>query len=33
MRKIFLDCGGHIGESIKRFKKSEDYAIDFENIF
>lgn len=30
MRKIFLDCGGHIGESIKRFKKSEDYAIDFE---
>jgi FkbM family methyltransferase len=29
MRKVFLDCGGHIGESIQRFKKSKEYSDDF----
>ena len=29
MRKVFLDCGGHIGESIMRFKKSKDYEKDY----
>jgi len=29
MRKIFIDCGGHIGESIKLFKKSKEYTKDF----
>jgi FkbM family methyltransferase len=29
MRKIFIDCGGHIGESIERFKKSSEYSDDF----
>ena len=30
MRKIFIDCGGHIGESITRFKKSKEYDPNFE---
>lgn len=29
MRKVFIDCGGHIGESIVRFKNSKDYERDF----
>ncbi len=29
MKKIFIDCGGHVGESIKLFKKSKDYTSDF----
>ena len=30
MRKIFIDCGGHNGESVRRFKKSKEYSDDFE---
>jgi len=30
MRKIILDCGGHIGESVKRFKQSSEYDEEFE---
>jgi len=29
MKKVFLDCGGNIGQSIKRFKKSKRYDKDF----
>lgn len=29
MRKIFLDCGGNIGQSIDFFKKSSLYSSDF----
>lgn len=29
MKKIFIDCGGHVGESIKLFKKSKEYTKDF----
>jgi len=30
MRKIFLDCGGHNGLSVRSFKKSKQYTDDFE---
>jgi FkbM family methyltransferase len=30
MRKVFIDCGGHFGESIDRFKRSDLYSSDFE---
>lgn len=30
MRKIYIDCGAHIGNSIKLFKNSEEYSEDFE---
>lgn len=29
MNKIFIDCGGHIGESILRFKRSSEYDESF----
>ena len=30
MRKIFIDCGGHVGESIELFKSSKEYTEEFE---
>ena len=30
MRKIFIDAGAHIGESVDRFKASDEYSSDFE---
>ena len=29
MDKVFIDCGGHVGESITRFKKSPRYSDDY----
>jgi FkbM family methyltransferase len=29
MKKVFLDCGGNIGQSVKRFKRSKRYTEDF----
>jgi len=29
MKKIFIDCGGHIGESIRLFKRSEEYDSSY----
>lgn len=29
MKKIFLDCGGNIGQSINRFKNTSLYSSDF----
>jgi len=30
MKKIFIDCGGHGGESIRRFRKVDKHQGDFE---
>ena len=30
MRKIYIDCGAHIGNSIKLFRGSSEYSDDFE---
>jgi FkbM family methyltransferase len=29
MKKVFIDCGGHLGESVKKFKSSSLYSEDF----
>ena len=29
MKKIFIDCGGHIGESIRLFKRSKEYDSSY----
>ena len=30
MRKVFIDCGGHVGESIQLFKRSKRYDSSYE---